>query len=183
MCRIITSSGRIVGKPETIGCVFEDASGSGSASNYGTVFKLSEDGRETVLHSFAGGSSDGRNPYAGLVRDAAGNLYGTTELYPTFDFGTVFKVDTSGKETVLHAFTGPPDGAYPIGGLIRDKNGNLYGTTNSGGDMYCNYPYGCGTAEPCSRWIRAASRPYCTALLGRLMAHSRSHDGKSAVAA
>jgi hypothetical protein len=94
-----------------------------------------------------------------------------------------FKVDTSGKETVLHAFTGPPDGAYPIGGLIRDKNGNLYGTTNSGGDMYCNYPYGCGTAEPCSRWIRAASRPYCTALLGRLMAHSRSHDGKSAVAA
>jgi|SRR5579863_1099414 len=117
----------------------------GGSSDYGTVFKVDTSGKESVLYSFAGGSSDGRNPYAVLVRDAAGNLYGTTELYPTFDYGTVFKVDMSGKETVLHAFTGPPDGAYPIGGLIRDRNGNLYGTTNGGGDMNCNFPYGCGT--------------------------------------
>src|SRR5271157_4042098 len=73
---------------------------------------------ESVLHSFPG-SPDGANPYAGLVRDAQGNLYGTTfsggdsacSDGSDFGCGTVFKVDTSGKETVLYSFTGIPDGA------------------------------------------------------------------------
>jgi uncharacterized repeat protein (TIGR03803 family) len=100
----------------------------------GTVFKVDRTGKETVLYLFAG-SSDGEYPYGGLVRDNAGNLYGTTNSGggSGCDCGTVFKVDTSGKETVLHTFTGSPDGALPFAGLLRDPAGNLYGTTSRGG--------------------------------------------------
>jgi uncharacterized repeat protein (TIGR03803 family) len=86
----------------------------------------------TVLHSFQGGT-DGASPYGSVVRDTAGNLYGTTALGGTFNFGTVFKLDTTGKETVLYSFTGNPDGANPVGGIILDKAGSLYGTTQDGG--------------------------------------------------
>ena len=106
----------------------------GGVSNFGTVFKLDSTGTETVLHSFAG-SLDGAYPLAGLVRDAAGNLYGTTESYGPFRAGTVFKLDSTGAETVLHSFAAPPDGAYPYAGLVRDTAGNLYGTTNGGGSF------------------------------------------------
>ena len=69
----------------------------------GTVFKLDRTGEKTVLHSFTGGA-DGARPFAGLIRDTAGNLYGTTGEGGTFNFGTVFKVDATGAETVLHSF-------------------------------------------------------------------------------
>ena len=59
----------------------------------------------TVLYSFTG-SSDGGDPYAGLLRDAAGNLYGTTEFGGSSNDGVVFKISKTGKETVLHSFTG-----------------------------------------------------------------------------
>jgi uncharacterized repeat protein (TIGR03803 family) len=68
-----------------------------------------------------------------LVRDKAGNLYGTTLIGGSSGSGTVFKVDTTGKETVLHSFTNAPDGASPYAGLVMDKAGNLYGTTLIGG--------------------------------------------------
>jgi uncharacterized repeat protein (TIGR03803 family) len=96
-----------------------------------------------VLYSFTGGA-DGGNPSAGggdgpLVRDWQGNLYGTAtegglinDNNP-YGSGVVFKVDPSGKETVLHAFGGPPDGGYPLAGLIMDAEGSLYGTTLFGG--------------------------------------------------
>jgi uncharacterized repeat protein (TIGR03803 family) len=94
----------------------------------------------TVLYSFAGYPSDGATPWAGVVMDPAGNLYGTT-VYggnndacgPGIGCGTVFKLDTNGVETVLHNFTGP-DGANPTANLIMDANGNLYGTTEYGGN-------------------------------------------------
>jgi uncharacterized repeat protein (TIGR03803 family) len=92
---------------------------------------LDTTGREVVLHRFTGGA-DGAKPFAGLVRDAAGNLYGTTGYGGVRDKGTVFKLDTTGNETVLHSFTGP-DGQLPFHGLIRDAAGNLYGTTVLGG--------------------------------------------------
>src|SRR5205814_1811028 len=98
----------------------------------GTVFKLDTTGKETVLHSFAVGS-DGRKLYAGLIRDAAGNLYGTTFTGGAFGFGTVFKLDATGNETVLYTFTGGADGGYSRAGVIRDAAGNLYGTTGLGG--------------------------------------------------
>jgi uncharacterized repeat protein (TIGR03803 family) len=106
----------------------------GGASGMGMVFKLELTGKETVLHSFAGGSADGSEPAVGLVRDFAGNLYGTAQFGGVFGMGVVFKLDSIGKETVLHSFAGgPTDGSSPIGSLVRDLAGNLYGTTQFGG--------------------------------------------------
>ena len=107
----------------------------GGSPGQGTVFKVDTSGTETVLHNFTGGN-DGGCPSAGLVMDEAGNLYGTTTFGGSAGLGTVFKVDTSGMETVLHAFQGSAgggDGRYPYAGLIMDKAGNLYGTTARGG--------------------------------------------------
>ena len=112
----------------------------GGAAGNGTVFKLDSNGNETVLYSFAGGS-DGANPVAGLVRDAVGNLYGTTNLGGATGNGTVFKVDSTGNETVLYSFTGGSDGASPKAGLVFDATGNLYGTTPSGGVSGCTIVY------------------------------------------
>jgi len=96
------------------------------------VFKLTAQGQESVLYNFTGGM-DGRKPRnSALVRDAAGNLYGTTGEGGSSDFGVVFKLDTNGTETVLHSFSGS-DGKIPYGTLVRDKAGNLYGTTYQGG--------------------------------------------------
>jgi uncharacterized repeat protein (TIGR03803 family) len=67
-----------------------------------------------------------------LVRDRAGNLYGTTNGGGNADFGTVFKLDASEKETILHSFSGS-DGRFPDLGLVRDSKGDLYGTTQYGG--------------------------------------------------
>jgi uncharacterized repeat protein (TIGR03803 family) len=83
-----------------------------------------------VLYSFSG--SDGAYPYAGLIADASGNLYGTTYFGGANGEGTVFKMTPSGTETVLYSFSGS-DGAYPYAGLIADASGNLYGTTHGGG--------------------------------------------------
>ncbi len=105
----------------------------------------------TVLHTFTG-PPDGATPLTGLVQDAKGNLYGTTiyggdsACYAPYGCGTLFKVDATGKETVLHSFTGTGgDGAIPFTFLVLDAKGNLYGTTNLGGDVACNAPEGCGT--------------------------------------
>jgi uncharacterized repeat protein (TIGR03803 family) len=96
------------------------------------VFKVDTTGAETVLYSFTGGA-DGSGPSAGLIRNSAGNLYGTTSDGGTSGRGVVFKLDTTGTETVLYSFTGEADGGYPSAGLIQDSAGNLYGTTEYGG--------------------------------------------------
>jgi uncharacterized repeat protein (TIGR03803 family) len=97
------------------------------------VYKLSPSGQETVLYSFKGvynGARDGANPYAGVVMDSAGYLYGTTYEGGAGGSGTVYKVGPSGKEAVLFSFgrygtgTGFPAG----GGVILDAAGNIYGT-------------------------------------------------------
>jgi uncharacterized repeat protein (TIGR03803 family) len=125
------------------GSLIRDAAGNlygttyNSGASYGTIFKLDAGGNETVLHRFTG-APDGAGPFAGLVRDAAGNLYGTTLYGGAFTYGEVFKLDTSGNEIVLHSFNGT-DGSGPSGGLILDAAGNLYGTTSNGG------AYGGGT--------------------------------------
>jgi uncharacterized repeat protein (TIGR03803 family) len=111
-------------------------SGCPGQQGCGTVFKLDASGKQTVLHRF-GGKGDGTFPTAGVIRDAAGNLYGTTYTGGVLSLcgvgcGTIFKVDASGKETVLHRFTGGADGASPYGGLIQDGAGNLYGTAQTG---------------------------------------------------
>jgi uncharacterized repeat protein (TIGR03803 family) len=136
------------------GKLIEDKSGNlygttqeGGADGYGSAFELALSGgawKELVLHSFAGGlgGSDGGNPDAGLVADAAGNLYGTTyyggstDCEDNFGCGTVFELTLSGgkwSEKVLHSFIGGQDGSYPQGAVVLDKNGALYGTTSAGG--------------------------------------------------
>ena len=114
------------------GDLFGTTSGGGTYG-YGTVFKLDTSGVETVLYSFAG-SPDGASPYASLILDAAGDLFGTTSSGGTYDFGTVFRLDTIGVETVLYSFAGSPDGASPYASLIFDAKGNLYSTTFGGGE-------------------------------------------------
>jgi uncharacterized repeat protein (TIGR03803 family) len=121
------------------GGVVKDAQGNiygttynGGAFHYGALFKLSPSGTETVLHSF-GGSGDGLHTQSGLVIDAQGNLYGTCFQGGTFGAGVLFKVTPDGTETILHNFSGGPDGAYPHATMIRDLQGNLYGTTEQGG--------------------------------------------------
>jgi len=108
----------------------------------GTVFQLDATGTLTTLHSFNG--ADGLNPNAVVVRDAAGNLYGTTFGGGAYGFGTVFKLEPTSALTVLYGFSNSPDGSGPIAGLIRDVSGNLYGTTYYGGIDTCS-PLGCGT--------------------------------------
>jgi len=105
----------------------------GGASGDGAVFKLDSSGNESVLYSFQGGS-DGESPFSPLVEDAQGNLYGTTSGGGPSSMGTVFKVDTSEHETVLYSFTGGTDGGYPLGGLVLDGKGNVYGATEHGGN-------------------------------------------------
>lgn len=182
-----------------------DASGNfygttiaGGDNGNGTVFKMAPNGSETVLYKFTG-HSDGATPDAGLLRDAKGNLYGTTmggglksqgavfELTPAgsenalFSFngldgslpkstliqvngnfygtssqgggaaacpsgcGVVFELSTNGTQTMLHVFTGGADGAYPVGALVSDAAGNLYGTATNGGKLNKACPTGCGT--------------------------------------
>ena len=107
----------------------------GGAHGAGTVFKVSMAGTETVLHSFTGGN-DGGFPEAGLIKDKAGNFYGTTAGGGTDGAGTVFAITPAGTETVLYSFTGGKDGGGPEASLIMDKAGNLYGTTAGGGSGY-----------------------------------------------
>ncbi len=113
---------------------------AGGAYGYGTVFKLSTAGQETVLYNFKGGA-DGEYPQASLI-SVNGALYGTTSAgggsaFCEYGCGTVFEISAAGKESILHAFTGK-DGSLPEAGLI-DVNGVFYGTTLAGGTD------GCGT--------------------------------------
>jgi len=122
----------------------------------GTLFKLSPAGEFTVLHVFSG--NDGMQPEGGVVLDGKGNLYGSANFggelsceslgygYAEPGCGTVYKLDSSGNFTVLHTFTGPGDGSFPLG-LIIDSAGNLYGIAQNGGDEipHTNFEYGVGT--------------------------------------
>jgi uncharacterized repeat protein (TIGR03803 family) len=119
---------------------------------YGAVFELTlvnGKWKQHILYSFKGGK-DGSYPQAGVVFDSAGNLYGTTSYGGTYGYGIVFKLtSTNGKwkESVLYVFKGSSknDGEYPWGGVILDKLGNLYGTTQLGGPASQTCPNGCGT--------------------------------------
>ena len=101
--------------------------------------KVTPSGKETVLHSFTG-NPDGAYPFSStLVFDTKGNVYGTTNAGGTSNVGAVFKMTPSGKETVPYSFSGGADGSGPQAGVVCDKKGNLYGTTDQGG------AYGNGT--------------------------------------
>jgi uncharacterized repeat protein (TIGR03803 family) len=128
---------------------------AGGTFNFGTVFELSPNSgggwTETIIHVFGG--SDGEAPEAGLVRDSAGNLYGTTvvggaNLCSSEGCGVVFELSPVAggwTESVLYSFTDGADGGFPHSQLIFDAAGNLYGTTSDGGALSDCNGYGCGT--------------------------------------
>jgi uncharacterized repeat protein (TIGR03803 family) len=125
----------------------------GGSGGWGVAFKLSHGSAGwnlTVLRSFSGGL-DGTQPWAGLIFDQEGNLYGTTLAGGLYDGGVVFKLSPGAggvwNETALYNFIGVNgDGAFPVAGLTFDGSGNLYGTTTSGGGKggACG-GLGCGT--------------------------------------
>ncbi len=104
----------------------------------GVVYEMTRSGNqwtEQPIYTFSG-SPDGATPYAGTIFDTAGNLYGTTTAGGASGNGTVFELSPSGSgwtEQVLYNFQGGADGSDPVGGLIFDQSGNLYGATASGG--------------------------------------------------
>src|ERR1035441_6363483 len=113
---------------------------AGGNGGHGTVFEVAPNGAETVLYKFTG-RSDGANPDAGLMRDAKGNLYGTTLGGGLKSQGAVFELTPAGSENALFSFNGP-DGAMPQGTLIQ-AGGNFYGTAfEGGGSSAC--ASGCG---------------------------------------
>jgi uncharacterized repeat protein (TIGR03803 family) len=132
---------------DSSGNLYGDAGGGGNLScdapyGCGSVFEIASSGNFSVLHSFTGGT-DGQGPEGALVRDSAGNLYGTTstggdescDLFGLSGCGVVYKVSSTGNETILHAFAGgTTDGALPeFYPLTMNGKGELYSTTQFGG--------------------------------------------------
>lgn len=148
---------------------------SGGKYSAGTVYELSPSGAETLLYNFSGGA-DGGLPTAGLTIDRAGRLYGTTEYGGHFSYycqdgcGTVFKIAPpavsggSWRYAVIHEFVGgdPGDGALPVASLLRDRKGNLYGTT------FVSQGYGGGTAFELTP---ARHKPWTESVLYRFPAY------------
>jgi len=123
------------------GNLYGTTSSGGSGAGCGTVFELSGT-RESVLYRFSGGT-DGCSPFAEVALDSEGNFYGTTLLggdpscNSNGSCGVVFKLTSSGVETLLHTFTGGEDGAYPNTSVLLDGNGGLYGAASNGGTNDC----------------------------------------------
>jgi uncharacterized repeat protein (TIGR03803 family) len=164
----------------------------GGTGLYGTVFKLAPDLKETILYAFIGGS-DGKGP-TGLIRDSKGNFYGTASGAGTNRAGTVFELDTSDKLIPRHEFGGVPDGFEPLGGVVMDSAGNLYGTTFLGGKPDGGTVFkvtaqdketvllnlgGADGFEPIAGLLRDKAGNHCASRLlpreGWMLARSRSH--------
>jgi uncharacterized repeat protein (TIGR03803 family) len=135
---LYTFTGGADGK-NPLGSLIRDSAGSlygttysGGAANGGVIFKLDTAGQETVLYNFSAGAA-GHHPIAGLIQDSAGNFYGTTSEGGASNAGVVYKLDTTGHETVLYSFTGGDDGGLPYAGVVQDSSGNIFGTTVQGG--------------------------------------------------
>lgn len=108
---------------------------NGGANDVGAVYKVTPDGTETILHSFAiGQNNQGYNPYGGItINQSTGDLYGTTEFGGPSDAGVIWKLTADGTYSVLHAFDGSIDGQQPRWRMIRDTLGNFYGVALFGG--------------------------------------------------
>jgi uncharacterized repeat protein (TIGR03803 family) len=163
-------------EPEAL--LVEDSSGNlygttflgGTFENAGTVFELDSEGNETILYNFCSepNCADGYSPYAGVIRDPAGNLYGAAAGGGGHNAGVVYELDPNGKETVLYSFTGLSDGSDPFSVLVFDPQGNLYGTTQHGGNLACGgVDGGCGVVfelspQPDGSWKETTLYTFCS---------------------
>lgn len=117
-----------------IACSVSNGSGIVGSSNVTGIGVSCSVGTARVLYSFGANATDGQEPYAGVITDSAGNVYGTTQTGGANGRGTVFKINSTGTETILHSFgASATDGQTPRAGVIIDNAGNLYGTTMNGG--------------------------------------------------
>lgn len=119
----------------------------GASSNYyGTIWKVSTTGQETILHNFSYTFSDGCYPYAGVTLDSKGNLYGVTSGCGANNWGALYKLSATGRFVLLHSFDYWM-GADPIGEVLRTTTDTLFGTSFEGGANAgtCGQQYGCGT--------------------------------------
>jgi uncharacterized repeat protein (TIGR03803 family) len=124
-------------------------SGPGGA---GVIFRISQQGNETLLHSFQGGTGrTSRVPSGGVFIDKTGNIFGTTLFGGNgtcqFGCGSIYRLDTADILHVLHSFNGSSEGSQPFGALVQDATGAFFGVTKSGGDLACpeSPQTGCGT--------------------------------------
>ncbi len=115
---------------------FYGATSTGGANGLGAVFKVAPDGTESLLHSFAGGTTDGRSPVGGVALDGAGNVYGVTALggdcRAAQGCGVAYRIAPDGTETILHNFR-KRSGTAPVGTLAVDARGRLHGAAMQGG--------------------------------------------------
>ena len=119
--------------------LIEDASGNlfgTTASGYGTVFEVAAGTHAlTTLTSF--NTSDGATPEGGVIEDSSGNLFGTTSTGGIYNFGTVYEIAAGTDQMTTLVNFNFTDGAYPMGSLVEDASGDLFGTTLGGnGDTY-----------------------------------------------
>lgn len=128
--------------------------GTAGVAGCGTVFELTSNRVESILHTFTDGRSDGVYPGGTLILDKSGNIYGLTPAggsdgdcgLGAVGCGVLFEISAGGVESILHRFAGGRDGAYPSGNPVQDGAGNIYfTTTGGGGTANCGLgPYGCG---------------------------------------
>lgn len=109
---------------------FYGTTAQGGAYDAGTVFRITAAGAITILHDFAGGTGDGKAPYAAVIQGLDGNLYGTTTSGGTSSQGTVYKITLGGVLTTLHSFSGDDGPSYAP--LFQNTDGTMYGTTITG---------------------------------------------------
>jgi uncharacterized repeat protein (TIGR03803 family) len=129
----------------------------GGPGGAGVIYRLSQQGEQQILFAFQGGldNNNPKSPAGGLLMDKAGNIFGAAQFGSNSNCqigcGGVFRLDTSGLLHLLHKFSGGADGSHPMGPLVQDADGNLYGVDQSGGDLLCSDPdpgfqeAGCGT--------------------------------------
>jgi uncharacterized repeat protein (TIGR03803 family) len=137
---LLDAAGNLYGTTVFGGTITQTCGGV-QAGGCGTTFKVDKTGKGTVRYKFKG-TPDGYFPESVLVEDGAGNLYGTTSSGGAGSLGAVFKINTTGMETVLYSFTGGSDGCFPGPGVVLDAAGNLYGVAKQGGIAFCNSGYG-----------------------------------------
>ncbi|MGA3224394.1 MAG: choice-of-anchor tandem repeat GloVer-containing protein [Acidobacteriaceae bacterium] len=160
---VTTSTSALGSQPDTLpvlgpdGAIYGMTSVGGQYGN-GVIYRFDRNTHQyTVLHTFSaldanGENADGATPGMALTRGPGDVIYGMASFGGKNGSGTIFKITTSGEFTVLYTFTAldangnNPDGAYPLRAMVAGNDGNLYGTTRTGGSNTCLFTKGCGVA-------------------------------------